>query len=1007
MNKKSRIESILQIACCLLAAALNTGPARAGTNVFNFDSDPSGILTIRSGSDGGVPSDLPGHWFDSGGSTLETGVADPSTNGYLAITQTTPDLAGHGMRSTIVFDDFDNGLVVAGFSFSCDVRIGAGNSTPADGFSINFARDTDPAIFSDSFGSGPGNNPSNAQEEGTVSGLVVSFDAFQNGTAADVIGLTIKVDNNVLTNIALPTLNGGCSNATSLQTGPVTTLVSDLCWQPLNVVLQTNGLLSVSYKNVTLLTNFATQYTPSPGRLIFAGRTGASYQEQDVDNIRIVTFASAGPVVGPSTGNANGFRVNIIDSGFATPDTNTITLNLDGATVIPTAITQTGSPGGGNGVTTVGYQNTSLLLAAGTSHTNTVHFTGSTFNGAVDVTNVFTVSPYTILSAAQKAPGAVNTNLSGFAGRVHQLPVARFPSPVSLAGIERQLADQFIDPATSQPYVSTAAVTNFTDEVINWNQDQPIGGTAGFFNSNAASPMDTPDDPIPGIDPNIGSTDYIAAEILTVLDLPAGAYQLGVNHDDGFKLSAGAEPRDVFKATVLSTSSGAGDTSPMNIVVTNAGYYPIRLAWGENTAAAQLEFYLIDFATGQKILINNRVNPVKIASYSDTAALTQPYVKWVAPGPGEAGDPRLVIAKLVDGTDGSVVPGSVSLKINGSGTASVTKSAGETTATLTTATVPAGSTATVTLVYNTTAGGPFTNSWSFVISYFGQVLFNLPLNEGGGTNITDTVWGLAGSFTTNNPAWTNDTPTRASSDYAVRFTGAAGRKALMVDTNHVITLGPDNSGANGDYTLQAWVKLPVGFEPAARMILYSYEGVPGFVFSINTGRTLHTTTFGLNDVNSSTVVPNDGEWHHVAVVHLNGVSMKFYLDGVLGSEVAYNRGPGSRTSFTFSVGGTVGNQNNIFTGTLDRIRVTKGALDVTQMDYPIGVALAANRNGNTITLSWPTWGGTLVPQSADSISSSGTVWTDVPGTPVTNGTTVSLDVTVGAGSKYYRLRPGP
>src|SRR6185503_6463815 len=105
-----------------------------------------------------------------------------------------------------------------------------------------------------------------------------------------------------------------------------------------------------------------------------------------VDNIRIVTIASASPVVAPSTGNANGFRFNIVDSGFATPATNTITLTMDGAVVTPTAITQTGNPGGGTGVTIVGYQNPNLLLAPGSTHTNTVHFTGPTFNGAVDAT---------------------------------------------------------------------------------------------------------------------------------------------------------------------------------------------------------------------------------------------------------------------------------------------------------------------------------------------------------------------------------------------------------------------------------------------------------------------------------------------------------------------------------------------------------------------------------------------------------------------------------------------
>src|SRR6266446_4202999 len=107
-----------------LAAALMLGVGHASTNVFNFDSDPSGVLNVTRGGDNGTLTALAGVWFSSGGSTLEAGVGNQSTNGYFAITQTTPDLSAHGMNSKIIFDDFDNGLVVAAFTFSCDVRIG-------------------------------------------------------------------------------------------------------------------------------------------------------------------------------------------------------------------------------------------------------------------------------------------------------------------------------------------------------------------------------------------------------------------------------------------------------------------------------------------------------------------------------------------------------------------------------------------------------------------------------------------------------------------------------------------------------------------------------------------------------------------------------------------------------------------------------------------------------------------------------------------------------------------
>ncbi|HWQ90703.1 MAG TPA: LamG-like jellyroll fold domain-containing protein, partial [Clostridia bacterium] len=726
----------------------------------------------------------------------------------------------------------------------------------------------------------------------------------------------------------MPALNGACTDINSLQTGPNTAGITNLCWQPLLVVLATDGRLSVSYKNISLVTNFFTSFTPSPGRLIFAGRTGGSWQEQDVDNIRITTVSASTPVVGPSTGNANGFRFNIVDSGFATPETNTLMVTLDGVAVPVTAITQSGAPGGGNGITTVGYRNTALLLAPGSTHTNTVQFTGSTFNGTVSTTNIFTVPNYTILASTQKAPGPVNTSLSGFTGRIHQMPVPRFPNAGDLLGIERHLADGYIDPVTSQPYTNIALASSFTNQVLNWAQDQPIGGSAGHFSVLALPPMTVADDPVPGIDENIQpSTDHIAAEILTILELPVGAYQLGVNHDDGFKLSIGAEPRDVFNSQVLSVSTAATDTQPIDIVVTNAGRYPFRLVWAENTGGAHVEFYLIDLTTGQRLLVNQS-EPAAIVAYHDTAALTQPYVQWTAPAPNQTGiaPTAPVIAKLQDGSAASIT--SASLSINGGGTSSMTKVGGLTTVTLTGYPFT-GNTATASLVYNTTAGGPFTNTWNFSISYFGQRLFEFSFNEGNGNNIIDSAQGLTGTFVVGNAIWTNG-PTGNPTETALFFDTA--RRISVPDPGKLITLGENTSGTNGDYTVEAWVRLPLGYEPTARMVMLQYEnGVPSFSFSINTARTLHTTTFTLNDVNSTAVVPNDGQWHHVAVVHENGVRMLFYIDGVLLSGVPYTRGPGTRTTPALTIGAAGGGANG-FMGSMDRLRFTKGALTPSQFD---------------------------------------------------------------------------
>src|SRR5690606_5047213 len=115
----------------------------------------------------------------------------------------------------------------------------------------------------------------------------------------------------------------------------------------------------------------------------------------------------------------------------------------------------------------------------------------------------FTIPNYTLLTADDKAPGTVDTGLSGFAGRVHQLPVARYPAAGTVPLIEKQLADGFIDPNTGQPYasISLGGVSDFTfDDVINWWQEQTQGGYGGIFSVDRPAPFDWPDSAIPGVD---------------------------------------------------------------------------------------------------------------------------------------------------------------------------------------------------------------------------------------------------------------------------------------------------------------------------------------------------------------------------------------------------------------------------------------------------------------------------------------------------------------------------
>jgi hypothetical protein len=396
-----------------------------------------------------------------------------------------------------------------------------------------------------------------------------------------------------------------------------------------------------------------------------------------------------------------------------------------------------------------------------------------------------------------------------------------------------------------------------------------------------------------------------------------------------------------------------------------------------------------------------------IKSYSDLAALTQPYVSIVSPTQGEVGisSNRPVVVKIKDGATATVVESSVTLTVNGGGTTSVQKVGSETTATLTGHGIVDGP-ATANLSYRLSTGETINRTWNFAVYGYGFPLFDIRLNEGAGTNFVDSVLGLNGWFLVPDPTWTNGA-SGAPGDFAVEFNGNGARRGTMPDPNRLITLGSDWIGSNGDYTLEAWVKLPVGFTPTTRMILYTYEGLPGFALSINTGRTLHTTTYNLVDINSTVVVPNDGNWHHVAVVHKNGETMNFYLDGVLGQSQAYLRGPGQRANLAVTVGAAA-NGNNQTTGVLDRLIFTKGALAPEKFNFPLAPTLSVTGSSTGVTLSWPTAATGFKLQSTSELLLNGaTQWTDVQGTPVVNGATTSVTVTPTGDRTFYRLVKTP
>jgi len=162
--------------------------------------------------------------------------------------------------------------------------------------------------------------------------------------------------------------------------------------------------------------------------------------------------------------------------------------------------------------------------------------------------------------------------------------------------------------------------------IINWNQEMAGGSgvEAGWFTAFNGYP----DSPIPGVgspasgEP-VGANNFISAEVVGFLDLPAGLVRMGVQSDEGFRLTVATE----FSATALVVAgvltNKLASEVPFSSHVPVAGLYPMRLVWFEGTGDAGLEWY--SFGPNQeRIPVNAGNHPNAIRSYFSTLSAGPP-----------------------------------------------------------------------------------------------------------------------------------------------------------------------------------------------------------------------------------------------------------------------------------------------------------------------------------------------------------------------------------------------
>ncbi len=151
--------------------------------------------------------------------------------------------------------------------------------------------DADQAIFDDLTDEELAFFEANGSECGPETVEIENFEGdLVPSLAYDCIGISVRVDNILIRQAGFPVKNGELNDQQSLQTGP---LGSELGWAKLQIRVtptDDDGVsnLLIRYKDRTVIDE-TIDYRPTPGQLVFGGRTGGAWADHHIDNISIVT----------------------------------------------------------------------------------------------------------------------------------------------------------------------------------------------------------------------------------------------------------------------------------------------------------------------------------------------------------------------------------------------------------------------------------------------------------------------------------------------------------------------------------------------------------------------------------------------------------------------------------------------------------------------------------------------------------------------------------------------
>ncbi|MCK9314667.1 MAG: hypothetical protein M0Q48_00780 [Verrucomicrobia bacterium] len=216
---------------------------------------------------------------------------------------------------------------------------------------------------------------------------------------------------------------------------------------------------------------------------------------------------------------------------------------------------------------------------------------------------------------------------------------------------------------------------------------------------------------------------------------------------------------------------------------------------------------------------------------------------------------------------------------------------------------------------------------------------------------------------------------------------------------------------DSSFTMEAWIK-DFAVKTTKQVFFQTLGNMAGtcprlsFAVSatdaVSGNRTVFLTTLGVADINTGVVIPNDADWHHIAVAYNVPAGIIYvYIDGQLDGIRQQAGGPNFNAQVD-DLRGCLGRElggSSPTTGTVDRVRLWKGVLSPAQLDVPPAEPLPPLP---TAELTWEVVDGELVLEwTGGTLEVSDTA--DAGWVAIDQASPLVVPLSEVTGSKFYRL----